>query len=56
MVKAGCDYAVVEVASEGIVQFRTWGIPFDVAVFTNLSPDPLVVGDIITGLIVYETS
>lgn len=41
MVKAGCEYAVVEVASEGIVQFRTWGIPFDVAVFTNLSPEHL---------------
>jgi hypothetical protein len=24
--------------------------------FTNLSPDPLAVGDIITGLIIYETS
>jgi UDP-N-acetylmuramoyl-L-alanyl-D-glutamate--2,6-diaminopimelate ligase len=41
MVKAGCDYAIIEVASEGIVQFRTWGIPFDVAVFTNLSPEHL---------------
>jgi UDP-N-acetylmuramoyl-L-alanyl-D-glutamate--2,6-diaminopimelate ligase len=41
MVKAGCRYAVIEVASEGIVQFRTWGIPFDVAVFTNLSPEHL---------------
>jgi UDP-N-acetylmuramoyl-L-alanyl-D-glutamate--2,6-diaminopimelate ligase len=41
MVKAGCQYAIVEVASEGIVQFRTWGIPFDVAVFTNLSPEHL---------------
>lgn len=41
MVKAGCQYAVIEVASEGIVQFRTWGIPFDVAVFANLSPEHL---------------
>lgn len=41
MVKKGCRYAVIEVASEGIVQFRTWGIPFDVAVFTNLSPEHL---------------
>lgn len=41
MVKSGCQYAVIEVASEGIVQFRTWGIPFDVAVFTNLSPEHL---------------
>lgn len=41
MIKAGCRYAVIEVASEGIVQYRTWGIPFDVAVFTNLSPEHL---------------
>ena len=41
MVKAGCRYAIIEVASEGIIQFRTWGIPFDVAVFTNLSPEHL---------------
>lgn len=41
MVKRGCRYAVIEVASEGIVQYRTWGIPFDVAVFTNLSPEHL---------------
>lgn len=41
MVKAKCDYAVIEVASEGIAWFRTWGIPFDVAVFTNLSPEHL---------------
>lgn len=41
MVKERCRYAVIEVASEGVVQFRTWGIPFDVAVFTNLSPEHL---------------
>jgi UDP-N-acetylmuramoyl-L-alanyl-D-glutamate--2,6-diaminopimelate ligase len=41
MVKAGCKFAIIEVASEGIVQFRTWGIPFDVAVFTNLTPEHL---------------
>lgn len=41
MVKAKCEYAVIEAASEGIVQFRTWGIPFDAAVFTNLSPEHL---------------
>ncbi len=41
MVKAGCRYAILEVASEGVVQYRTWGIPFDVAVFTNLSPEHL---------------
>lgn len=41
MIDEGCTHAVIEVASEGIVQFRTWGIPFDVAVFTNLSPEHL---------------
>lgn len=41
MVKAGCEYAVIEVASEGIKMFRTWGIPFDVAIFTNLAPEHL---------------
>lgn len=41
MVDRGSKYAVIEVASEGIILFRTWGIPFDVAVFTNLSPEHL---------------
>lgn len=41
MIKAGCKYAVIEVASEGIAWYRTWGIPFDVAVFTNLSQEHL---------------
>lgn len=41
MIRAGCNYAVLEVASEGIVQSRVWGIPFDVTVFTNLSPEHL---------------
>lgn len=41
MVKSGCRYAVIEVASEGIIQYRTWGIPFDVAIFTNLTPEHL---------------
>lgn len=39
MVKAGCTHAVIEVTSEGIVQSRQWGMAFDVAVFTNLSPE-----------------
>lgn len=41
MVSRGCKYAVIEVASEGIAWFRVWGIPFDGAVFTNLSPEHL---------------
>lgn len=39
MVKAGCKYAVVETSSEGIKQFRHKFINYDIAVFTNLSPE-----------------
>jgi len=39
MVKAGCKYAVIETSSEGIMQHRNWGINYDVAVFTNLTPE-----------------
>jgi len=39
MVKAGCQYAIIETSSEGLVQFRHIGIEYDVAVFTNLSPE-----------------
>lgn len=38
-VKAGCQYAVIEVASEGIKQHRHRFIDFQVAVFTNLTPE-----------------
>ena len=41
MVDAGCEYAVVETASHGIAQNRVWGIPYDVAVITNLTPEHL---------------
>ncbi len=41
MANAGCKYAVVEVASEGIAWYRIWGIPFDAAIFTNLTPEHL---------------
>jgi UDP-N-acetylmuramoyl-L-alanyl-D-glutamate--2,6-diaminopimelate ligase len=36
---AGCQYAVLEVSSEGIKQHRHKFINFTVAVFTNLSPE-----------------
>lgn len=39
MVQAGCRYAVIEVSSEGLKQHRHKGINFDIAVFTNLSPE-----------------
>ena len=39
MVEAGCEYAVMEVSSQGFKLDRTAGIAFDYGVFTNLSPD-----------------
>lgn len=39
MVHAGCQFAVIETSSEGIKQFRHLGINYDVAVFTNLTPE-----------------
>ncbi len=41
MVSAGVTRCAMEVTSEGIVQGRTDGTDFDVAVFTNLSQDHL---------------
>ena len=38
-VREKCRYAVLEVTSEGIKQFRHKFINFDTAVFTNLSPE-----------------
>ena len=37
--KAGCEYVVLEVTSEGIKQYRHRFINFKTAVFTNLSPE-----------------
>lgn len=41
MVAAKCRYAVIETSSEGIKQHRHVGINYDVAVFTNLTPEHL---------------
>jgi UDP-N-acetylmuramoyl-L-alanyl-D-glutamate--2,6-diaminopimelate ligase len=38
-VKEGCQYAILEVTSEGIKQHRHRFLNFKVAVFTNLSPE-----------------
>ncbi|MEK7203658.1 MAG: UDP-N-acetylmuramoyl-L-alanyl-D-glutamate--2,6-diaminopimelate ligase [Patescibacteria group bacterium] len=38
-VRAGCQFAILEVTSEGIKQKRHWGIKFDTAVFTNLEKE-----------------
>ena len=37
--KKGCTIAVIEVTSEGIKQYRHKFVNFDIAVFTNLSPE-----------------
>jgi len=39
MADAGCQYAIIETSSQGIEQFRHVGIRYDVAVFTNLTPE-----------------
>ena len=39
MVDAGCEYAVMEVSSQGLKMDRVAGIVFDYGIFTNLSPD-----------------
>ncbi len=41
MVKAGCEYVVMEVSSFGLVQNRIATSWFDIAVFTNLTQDHL---------------
>lgn len=39
MVQAGCQYAVVETSSEGILQYRHFGLHYDICVFTNLGTE-----------------
>lgn len=39
MADAGCEVAIVETTSQGIAQHRHKGIAYDIAVFTNLSPE-----------------
>ncbi len=38
---AGCTEAVMEMSSHALEQERVWGLPVDVAVFTNLTQDHL---------------
>lgn len=38
-VDAGCDYAIIEMTSEGARFFRHTGIELDALIFTNLSPE-----------------
>lgn len=39
MLEAGCDCAVMEVSSQGLMLHRTAGIPFEIGIFTNIEPD-----------------
>ena len=39
MLKAGCQYTIIDTTSEGIRQYRHLGINYDVGVFTNLAPE-----------------
>ena len=39
MVADNCRFAVIETSSEGVMQFRHRFIDYDVAVFTNISPE-----------------
>ena len=45
MVEAGCEYAVMEVSSQGIKMHRTDGLYFDYGIFTNISPDHIGPGE-----------
>ena len=39
--EAGATHAVMEVSSHALAQERVWGVPYEVAVFTNLTRDHL---------------
>lgn len=41
MVKANCEYCVMEVSSQALAQGRVEGFRFDIALFTNLTQDHL---------------
>ena len=40
-VKTGCTEAIMEMSSHALEQERVWGLPVDVAIFTNLTQDHL---------------
>jgi len=40
-VDAGCEYAVLETSSHSLDQYRVWGIPYKVAVITNVTREHL---------------
>jgi UDP-N-acetylmuramoyl-L-alanyl-D-glutamate--2,6-diaminopimelate ligase len=38
---AGVEWLVLETTSHALVQYRTWGVPYSIAVLTNISQDHL---------------
>jgi UDP-N-acetylmuramoyl-L-alanyl-D-glutamate--2,6-diaminopimelate ligase len=40
-VKEKCDYAIVEISSHGLIQYRHWGVPYKTVVLTNMMSDHL---------------
>ncbi len=45
MAEDGCEYVVMEVSSQALMLERTAGIEFDIAIFTNFSPDHIGEGE-----------
>ncbi len=45
MVKEGCKCVVMEVSSQGLMQYRVYGVIFDYAVLTNIEPDHIGPGE-----------
>lgn len=39
MKKEACDVAIIETTSQGIEQFRSFGIKYDTCIFTNITPE-----------------
>ncbi len=40
-VSKGCEYAVIETSSHALDQSRVWGIPYEIAVMTNVTREHL---------------
>lgn len=45
MVQQKMEYVVLEVSSQALAHYRVQGIPFETAIFTNLSPDHIGAAD-----------
>ena len=45
MVKSGVEYCVMEVSSQALMLYRVYGLHYETAVFTNISPDHIGDGE-----------